>query len=140
MIEEAKKRGALQAGMSVVKYTGGSTGSQLALICAIKGYHFRVVSSDAYSQERLRNMESLGAELEIEVTVDYARRRCRAKVVKTPFFNPERKQALVAGAPDADSLAADSPAGDSPAGDSSVTGGLNDDSPPDQATNTVEEG
>jgi len=34
----------------------------------------------------------VGADLEIEVTVEYVRRRCRAKVVKTPFFNPSRKR------------------------------------------------
>jgi len=33
-----------------------------------------------------------GTELEIEVTVEYERRRCRATVVKTPFFNPARKR------------------------------------------------
>ena len=37
---------------------------------------------------------ALGAELEIEVTVEYQRRRCLATVVKTPFFNPVRKRAL----------------------------------------------
>jgi len=35
-----------------------------------------------------------GTELEIEVTVEYERRLCRAKVVKTPFFNPARKRAI----------------------------------------------
>jgi aminomethyltransferase len=33
-----------------------------------------------------------GTELEIEITVEHMRRRARAKVVKTPFFNPERKR------------------------------------------------
>jgi cysteine synthase len=65
MIEEAEKRGDLRPGMTVVEYTGGSTGSSLALICAVKGYPFRVVSSDAFAQEKLRTMEAFGAELEI---------------------------------------------------------------------------
>ncbi len=38
MIEEAEKRGDLRPGMTVVEYTGGSTGSSLAFVCAIKGY------------------------------------------------------------------------------------------------------
>ena len=29
---------AAQAGMQVVEYTGGSTGSSLAFVCAVKGY------------------------------------------------------------------------------------------------------
>lgn len=65
MIEEAEKRGDLEPGMTVVEYTGGSTGSSLAFVCAAKGYRFQVVSSDAFSSEKLRTMEALGAELTI---------------------------------------------------------------------------
>lgn len=63
MIEEAEKREVLQPGMTVLEYTGGSTGSSLAFVCAVKGYPFKVVSSDAFSQEKLRTMEAFGAEL-----------------------------------------------------------------------------
>ncbi|WP_027894134.1 PLP-dependent cysteine synthase family protein [Calidithermus chliarophilus] len=63
MIEEAEKRGDLRPGMSVVEYTGGSTGSSLAFVCAVKGYAFRVVSSDAFAREKLRTMEAFGAHL-----------------------------------------------------------------------------
>lgn len=65
MIEQAEKRGDLQPGMTVVEYTGGSTGSSLAFVCAVKGYDFHVVSSDAFSQEKLRTMQAFGAELEL---------------------------------------------------------------------------
>ena len=65
MIEEAEKRGDLEPGMTVVEYTGGSTGSSLAFVCAAKGYRFRVVSSDAFAIEKLRTMTALGAELTI---------------------------------------------------------------------------
>ncbi|HET6360975.1 MAG TPA: aminomethyltransferase family protein [Gemmatimonadota bacterium] len=34
-----------------------------------------------------------GAEVELEVTVEHRRRRARATVAKTPFFDPERKRA-----------------------------------------------
>src|SRR5262245_2875277 len=51
MIEEAEKRGDLKPGMTVVEYTGGSTGSSLAFVCAVKGYKFHVVSSDAFANE-----------------------------------------------------------------------------------------
>jgi cysteine synthase A len=63
MIEEAEKRGDLTPGMTVVEYTGGSTGSSLAFVCAVKGYRFKVVSSDAFAIEKRRTMTALGAEL-----------------------------------------------------------------------------
>ncbi len=65
MIEEAEKRGDLRPGMTVVEYTGGSTGSSLAFVCAVKGYTFKVVSSDAFAKEKLNTMRAFGAELEI---------------------------------------------------------------------------
>ena len=51
--------------MTVVEYTSGSTGSALAFVCAVKGYRFHVVSSDAFGREKLDTMRALGAELEI---------------------------------------------------------------------------
>jgi cysteine synthase len=65
MIEEAEKRGDLRPGMTVVEYTGGSTGSSLAFVCAVKGYRFHVVSSDAFAVEKLQTMRVFGSELEI---------------------------------------------------------------------------
>lgn len=65
MIEEAMKRGDLEPGMTVLEYTGGSTGSSLAFVCAVKGLRFRVVSSDAFAQEKLKTMQAFGAELEL---------------------------------------------------------------------------
>jgi cysteine synthase len=65
MIEGAERRGDLRPGMTVVEYTGGSTGSSLAYVCAAKGYRLRVVSSDAYSAEKLRTMAALGAEVTV---------------------------------------------------------------------------
>jgi cysteine synthase A len=65
MIEEAEKRGDLRPGMTVVEYTGGSTGSSLAFVCAAKGYRFKVVCSDAFAPEKLRTMKAFGAELTI---------------------------------------------------------------------------
>src|ERR1700730_10756893 len=63
MIEGAEARGLLRPGMRVVEFTGGSTGSSLAMVCAAKGYRFVVLSSDAFSREKLLTMEALGAEL-----------------------------------------------------------------------------
>lgn len=65
MIEQAEQRGALRSGMTVVECTGGSTGSSLAFVCAVKGYKFHVVSSDAFASEKLKTMKALGAQLDI---------------------------------------------------------------------------
>jgi cysteine synthase A len=65
MIEGAERSGRLAPGQTVVEYTGGSTGSSLAYVCALKGYPLRLVSSDAYSQEKLRTMAAFGADIEI---------------------------------------------------------------------------
>ena len=70
MIEEAEKRGDLKQGMTVVEYTGGSTGSSLSFICSVKGYEFQVVSSDAYAEEKLNTMKAFGADLRIVPSVD----------------------------------------------------------------------
>jgi cysteine synthase len=65
MIEEAEKRGELRPGMTVVEYTGGSTGSSLAFVCAAKGYWFEVVSSDAFAKEKLDTMRAFRAHLTV---------------------------------------------------------------------------
>ena len=65
MIEGAEKRGDLRPGGTVVEYTGGSTGSSLAMVCATKGYKAHFVSSDAFAKEKLQTMRVFGAELEL---------------------------------------------------------------------------
>ena len=65
MIEGAEARGALKPGMRVVEYTGGSTGSSLAMVCAAKGYDFSPLSSDAFAREKIQTMEAFGAKVEI---------------------------------------------------------------------------
>jgi cysteine synthase A len=63
VISKAEEDGRLKPGDTVVEYTGGSTGTSLALVCAAKGYRLRIVTSDAFSQEKLDHMRALGAEL-----------------------------------------------------------------------------
>ena len=65
MIEGAEQGGHLQPGQSVVEYSGGSTGSSLAFVCAVKGYPLRVVSSDAFAAEKIRTMQAFGADVEL---------------------------------------------------------------------------
>ena len=66
VIERAESDGRLPRGGTVVEYTGGSTGTSLALVCAAKAYRIRIVTSDAFSQEKRDHMRALGADL-IEV-------------------------------------------------------------------------
>jgi cysteine synthase A len=63
MIAKAEEDGRLRPGDTVLEYTGGSTGTSLAFICAAKGYGLRIVTSDAFSKEKLDHMAALGAEL-----------------------------------------------------------------------------
>ncbi len=63
MISGAEEDGRLKPGDTIVEYTGGSTGISLALICPAKGYRLHIVSSDAFSQDKLRHMSAFGAEL-----------------------------------------------------------------------------
>ncbi len=65
MISRAEEDGRLRPGDTIVEYTGGSTGISLALIAVAKGYRVHIVTSDAFSQEKLKHMAALGAELTI---------------------------------------------------------------------------
>jgi len=63
VIERAETDGRLAPGGSVLEYTGGSTGTSLAMVCAAKGYPLHIVSSDAFSREKRDHMAALGARL-----------------------------------------------------------------------------
>jgi cysteine synthase len=65
MIEGAERRGELKAGGKVVEFTGGSTGSSLAMVCANKGYAAHFISSDVFAEEKLQTMRAFGATVEI---------------------------------------------------------------------------
>jgi cysteine synthase A len=63
VISRAEEDGRLKPGYTVVEYTGGSTGTSLALVCAARGYRLKIVTSDAFSREKRDHMAALGAEL-----------------------------------------------------------------------------
>lgn len=79
-IDGAERAGLLQPGGTVVEYTGGSTGTSLALVCAARGYRMRIVTSDAFSKEKRDHMRALGADVVLEpsdrlrITEDLIRR------------------------------------------------------------------
>jgi cysteine synthase A len=63
VIESAEGRGELKPGRTAVEYTAGTTGISLALICAAKGYRLHIVSSDAFSEEKIRTIRAFGADV-----------------------------------------------------------------------------
>jgi len=63
VVSRAEEDGRLRPGGTVVEYTGGSTGTSLAFVCAARGYRIRIVTSDAFSREKRDHMAALGAEL-----------------------------------------------------------------------------
>jgi cysteine synthase A len=65
MIEGAERSGKLRPGQTVVEYTGGSTGSSLALVCSIKGYPLRIVSATCFAEEKIQTMRAFGADVEL---------------------------------------------------------------------------
>ena len=61
VIEGAAATGRLAPSGMVVEYSGGSTGTSLAFVCAALGYAITIVTSDAFSQEKRSHMRALGA-------------------------------------------------------------------------------
>lgn len=61
VIARAVESGRLRKDGTVVEYTGGSTGTSLAFVCAARGFRITVVTSDAFSKEKRDHMRALGA-------------------------------------------------------------------------------
>lgn len=70
MINGAERDGHLAPGQPIVESTGGSTGTGLALVCAVKGYPLFIVTADCYSDEKIKAMRALGATVEVMKTSD----------------------------------------------------------------------
>jgi cysteine synthase A len=80
MVKQAAADGRLPPGGRVVEYTGGSTGMSLAFVCAAGGYRCTLVSSDAFSEEKLTGMKALGAEV---ILVPSDRKRITGDLIRT---------------------------------------------------------
>ncbi len=61
VVDRAAESGRLAPSGAVVEYTGGSTGTSLAFVCAARGHPITVVTSDAFSREKRDHMRALGA-------------------------------------------------------------------------------
>lgn len=84
MIEDAEKRGELHKDKIILEATSGNTGIGLALVAAVKGYRIMLVMSEAVSQERVKILKALGAEvrftpahLSTDGAIEYAYRLAR---------------------------------------------------------------
>jgi len=72
VVDRATAAGRLAPGGTVVEYTGGSTGTSLAFVCAARGVAITVVTSDAFSREKRDHMRALGATV-VEIPSDGGR-------------------------------------------------------------------
>ncbi len=72
MIREAEKSGRLRPGGIVVEGTAGNTGIGLAHICNARGYRCVIYMPDNQSAEKVKILETLGAEVRVVPTVPYA--------------------------------------------------------------------
>ena len=80
IVQRAAESGRLEPGGTIVECTSGSTGTSLASVAVALGYHCLLVSSDAFSDEKLAHMQALGAELQI---VRSDNKRITAELVRT---------------------------------------------------------
>lgn len=69
VVNGALRSGRLQREGRLVEYTGGSTGTSLAFVCAARGIAITLVTSDAFSQEKRDHMRALGGHV-IEIPSD----------------------------------------------------------------------
>ncbi|MBW2093888.1 MAG: cysteine--tRNA ligase [Deltaproteobacteria bacterium] len=63
MIEEAEHKGELTREKTILEATSGNTGIGLALVAAVKGYRILLTMSESVSEERVKILRALGAEI-----------------------------------------------------------------------------
>jgi cysteine synthase A len=70
IVEAARERGDIEPGDPVVEFTGGSTGTSLAFVCAVLGHPFHVVTADCVADEKIASMRALGVQVNLIETPD----------------------------------------------------------------------
>ena len=68
IVAEAEAKGLLKPGGTIVEATSGNTGTGLAMVAAVKGYHAVLVMPDKVSREKINLLKSFGAEVVITPT------------------------------------------------------------------------
>jgi cysteine synthase A len=114
MIARAESDGRLKPGGSVVEFSSGSTGASLALVCAAKGYRLRIVTSDAFSRDKLTQMAAFGAELNIVPSADglITKSLIRSLIAKAKEFSQQPETYWTDQLTNADSVAGYHPLGE----------------------------
>jgi cystathionine beta-synthase len=108
MIEAAERSGELTAGKTIIEATSGNTGIGLAMVCAVKGYHLKLLMPSSASEERKRIMQAYGAEIvltpghlgtdgAIEESYRLAREEPEKYVLMDQFNNPASIEAHYRG-------------------------------------------
>jgi cysteine synthase A len=70
IVRAARARGDLAPGRPIAEYTGGSTGSSLAMVAAALGHPARLLTADCFATEKVRTMRAFGADVEVLETPD----------------------------------------------------------------------
>jgi cysteinyl-tRNA synthetase len=65
MIEEAERKGELTKEKIILEATSGNTGIGLALVAAVKGYRVLLTMSESVSEERMKILRAMGAEIRL---------------------------------------------------------------------------
>lgn len=65
MVEAAERSGAIGPGGTLIEATAGNTGIGLALVARQKGYRLLLVIPDKMSQEKIFNLQAMGAEIRL---------------------------------------------------------------------------
>ena len=65
MVLDARQSGDLKEGQPVIERTSGNTGTGLAIVCAALGHPFTAVISKGNSEERVKMMRALGANIRL---------------------------------------------------------------------------
>jgi len=65
IVRGAREREELAPGQRVAEYTGGSTGTSLAMVCAALDHPVTLITADCFATEKVRTMRAFGADVEV---------------------------------------------------------------------------
>jgi len=63
MVEKAEREGKIKPGDTIIDNSSGNTALGLAMVCALRGYHLKVVVRDSLSPEKIKFLRALNVEI-----------------------------------------------------------------------------